>query len=308
MKLSVVTPSYGQAKYLEAAILSVLNANRPPDEYFVIDGGSTDGSVEIIQKYAEILNGWVSEPDRGQADAINKGFSRCGGDILAWLNSDDTIEPNAFETVLSKFEHDPELVMVYGDVNSIDADGLVFHRQRFDQYTLDDLACFQIISQPAVFFRREAFERAGGLDESYRYLLDHQLWLRIALYGKMCYLPQVLANARYHAGAKNIAQAAGFGAEALRVADWLRASPDHASIFAARRGAILAGAYSIDCYYQVEAGHPIAGLRAFFTAARYDVKSMHRNLKRAILAVLSLFGLGKINDWAHNARKKTLNG
>lgn len=308
MKLSIVTPSYGQAKFLETTILSVLNATRTPDEYFVIDGGSTDGSLEIILRYADRLTGWASEPDKGQADAINKGFARCHGDVLGWLNSDDVIEPNTFERVLREFEADSDLVLLYGDVNSIDAEGLVFHRQAFKPFSVEHLACFQIISQPAVFFRRSAFEKSGGLDPSYRFLLDHHLWLRVALCGSMKYIPEVLARARYHAGAKNIAESAGFGAEALRIAAWLRSSPEHSSIYAENQNAILAGAHSIDCFYQVEAKRPLAGLRAFFRAARHDVKSIRKNARRALLAIFTLIGLGNINYWARNARKKTLNG
>lgn len=308
MKLSIVTPSFQQAKYLEQTITSVLSSQRLPDEYFVIDGGSTDGSLEIIQRYAERLTGWVSEKDRGQANAINKGFAMCSGDVLGWLNSDDTIEPEAYTQILQAFERDPDLAIVYGNVNSIDAEGTIFNRQTFKQFSITDLACFNIISQPAVFFRRSAWEAAGQLDESYHYLLDHHLWLRLATQGKTLYLPKVLANARYHADAKNIAAAAKFGEEAFRIAEWMSTYPALQAIYQQNKYSILSGANSIDAFYQVEAGNQMKALAAMFRAARYDVKSVKRNYKRAILSLLNIFGLGKARKFYDQVRKKDLNG
>lgn len=308
MKLSVVTPSFGQGKFLENAIISVLKAERVPDEYFVIDGGSQDGSVEIIRGFSDQLSGWVSESDRGQADAINKGFACCTGDILAWLNSDDRIKPDAYRLVMDAFEKDPNLVLVYGDVESIDSQGAVFNRQTFRQYDQNDLACFNIISQPGVFFRRSAWLKAGPLDEDYQFLLDHHLWLRLAPQGKILYLPQVLAQARYHADAKNIAHAAEFGAEAFKIVEWLRTQPAYRELIEQNEKSVLAGAHSIDAFYQVEAGRYKAGFIAALLAARYDVKSIQRNYKRAFLGLLGMLGLEGLKTVYHRARKKTLHG
>src|SRR3990170_4694541 len=125
MLVSVVTPSLNQAQYLEAAIVSVLEQDYAHIEYLVIDGGSSDGSLEIIQRYAGRLNSWVSEPDTGQTDAINKGFARTSGEVMAYLNSDDLLRPGAIREAVGYFEAHPEVGMVYGDVDYIDETGQV---------------------------------------------------------------------------------------------------------------------------------------------------------------------------------------
>ena len=179
--VSIVTPSYNQAHFLEETIQSVLAQDYPNLEYWVMDGGSTDGSVEVIQKYASKLSGWVSEKDGGQADAINKGLQRANGEIVAWLNSDDLYRPGAIQSAVSIFQENPEVGLVYSDVDSIDADGEIFNRMRYDQWGLKDLMAFNILGQPGVFFKRSVLENSGYLDLSYQYLLDHHLWLRMAL-------------------------------------------------------------------------------------------------------------------------------
>lgn len=121
--VSIVTPSYNQARYLETTLRSVLDQNYPAIEYLVADGGSTDGSVEVLQRYTDRLAWWVSEPDRGQTDALNKGFARARGEILAWLNSDDTYEPGAIAAAVAYLTAHPEIGMVYADTHFIDENG-----------------------------------------------------------------------------------------------------------------------------------------------------------------------------------------
>ncbi len=266
MRISIITPSYNQAAFLEATMQSVLGQGYPDLEYIVVDGASTDGSREIIRRYAGQLAWWVSEPDGGQAEAINKGFARASGEVVAWLNSDDLYRPGALQRVAAAFAADPSLGMVYGDVDSIDAEGRVFHRQQFAPYGLADLMAFRIISQPAVFVRREALVAAGYLDAGYHFLLDHHLWLRIAARTKIRYLPHTLAAARYHTAAKNVARAAEFGREAFRIVAWMQDDPLLAARFRANRRRILAGAHRLDGFYLVEAGRYAAGLRAYARA------------------------------------------
>ncbi|MGE5378882.1 MAG: glycosyltransferase family 2 protein, partial [Bacteroidota bacterium] len=191
--VSVVTPSYNQAAFLETTIRSVLDQDYPSVEYFVMDGGSTDASVDVIRKYGQQLSGWVSERDRGQGDAINKGLARAKGEILAWLNSDDYYLPNAISAAVKAFEQNPDAALVYGDMLAVDQNGQTLNVLRYEQYSLDDLLCFQIIGQPAVFFRREAYEQAGGLDVTYHYMLDHLLWIRMARQARIVYVPQTWA-------------------------------------------------------------------------------------------------------------------
>jgi glycosyltransferase involved in cell wall biosynthesis len=199
-RISIVTPSFNQARFLERTILSVLNQNYPNLEYIIIDGGSTDGSLSIIERYGKDIDYWVSEKDRGQADAINKGFRKSSGEILAWLNSDDTYTPWALRTVGLAFQNRPSIDILHGNVHVIDADdnrtgtnkGVPFSRR----------ACafgVQTIPQSSVFWRRELFFAAGMLNPIYHYLLDPELWLRFAARGaRFVRTRAVLSNFRDH--------------------------------------------------------------------------------------------------------------
>ena len=146
-----MTPSYNQASFLETTIRSVLDQDYPSVEYFVMDGGSSDGSADVIRKYADRLSGWVSEKDRGQGDAINKGLARANGEIFAWVNSDDYYLPKAISSAVKVFEQNPDAALVYGDMLAVDQNGQTLNVLKYSQYSLEDLLCFQIIGQPAVF-------------------------------------------------------------------------------------------------------------------------------------------------------------
>ncbi len=220
-----MTPSYNQDKYIEQTLCSVLEQDYPHIEYLVADGLSIDSSVEIIKKYSDQLIWWVSEKDSGQGEAINKGLSRAKGEILAWLNSDDYYLPGTLAKVVKVFEENPNVVMVYGDMLVVDEHGQTTNTLKYNQLSLQDLLCFQIIGQPSVFFRREILEQTGALDTTFHFLLDHHLWLQIAQQGKILHVPQIWSAARYHAEAKNRAKAAEFGQEAFRVLAWAKSQP-----------------------------------------------------------------------------------
>ncbi len=292
--ITIVTPSYNQSRYLEQTIRSVLAQDYPSIEYFVIDGGSTDSSVEIIQKHEKQLAGWASEKDKGQAEAINKGFQRAGGEFIAWLNSDDLYQPGAIRTAIETFQKHPEAGLVYGDVLSIDENSRSFNLQTFRPFSLTDLMAFNIISQPAVFMRRSVLEQAGLLDLSYHLLLDHQLWLRMARLAPMVYIPETLAAARYHAEAKNLARTADFGREAFRIVDWMRNDPLLAPVFEQNRPRILAGAHRLDAFYLLDGGFYGASLRAYGQAFRYNPPVALREAHRVAYALLSLAGLTRL--------------
>ncbi|HAX69391.1 MAG TPA: glycosyltransferase, partial [Anaerolineae bacterium] len=217
--VSIITPSFNQAKYLEQTIRSVLSQDHPHIEYIVMDGASTDGSVDTIEKYADELTYWESQKDNGQADAINKGFARASGDIIAWLNSDDFYLPGTVSAAVKIFDENPDVVLVYGNMLAVDENGATFNTLTYKQLTLEDLLCFQIIGQPAVFMRRSALQKTSGLDLSFHFLLDHLLWIQIAKHGRILHVDQTWAAARYHAEAKNRAKAAEFGREAFRILD-----------------------------------------------------------------------------------------
>jgi len=221
--VSIITPSFNQARYLEDTIRSVLDQDYPCLEYFVVDGDSTDGSVDIIRKYADKLTWWISEKDSGQAEAINKGLIRAQGEIVAWLNSDDTYLPGAISAAVKALEENPDTVLVYGNMQAIDDHGETINILKYNQLNLEDLLCFQIIDQPAVFFRREVLDKAGYLDITYHCFLDHHLWLRIALQGDILHVDETWAAARYHPEAKNRANAAEFGWTGTSA--WIRSRP-----------------------------------------------------------------------------------
>jgi len=204
--VSIVTPSFNQARYLEATIQSVLAQNYPRLEYIIVDGGSTDGSVDILKKYAEKLAWWVSEKDRGQTDALNKGFAHARGDILAWLNSDDTYEPGAVAAAVKLLQPDPQIGLLYGDANYINEAGQVigkFPAAQTDLHRLRD--GYVHIPQQSAFFRANLWREVGPLDPTFYFAMDYDLWVRLAARSQVKYVPQLWANFRLHHAGKTIA-------------------------------------------------------------------------------------------------------
>ena len=203
-KISIVTPSFNQAPFLEETLQSVLSQGYPGLEYIVMDGGSTDGSTEIIGKYSDRLADWKSAKDGGQADAIHTGFTRATGEILCWLNSDDTLSPGTLRSVGEFFAANPDVDLVYGDLNLVDAEG-----KRL--YTARPLLRLEIlvyenafVPQQGMFWRRSLYERVGGLDPSLSFAMDFDLVVRFLLVGaRVRKLPGILANYRWHPAAKS---------------------------------------------------------------------------------------------------------
>jgi len=209
--ISIITPSYNQGEYLEATIQSVLQQDFPSFEYKVIDGESKDNSLQILKKYGSKLQ-WISEPDQGQADAINKGFRSSRGEVLGWLNADDLYCPGGFGEVARQFEQDSNLMMLYGDGYHVDAEGRLLAPYPSAEFRLESLAFGCFICQPACFFRRSLFEAAGCLDTSLHYALDLDLWIRFGLLQrqnpgwKFRYLPKLLALSRMHRDNKTLSR------------------------------------------------------------------------------------------------------
>jgi glycosyltransferase involved in cell wall biosynthesis len=204
--VSIVTPSFNQAHYLESTILSVLEQDYPNIEYIIVDGGSSDGSVEIIRRYANRLAWWVSEKDNGQTDAINKGFNRMKGDILAWLNSDDTYEKNAVREAVSFLQEQPEVGLVYGGANFIDENGRTIGHFPAAQTNYRRLRQGYVhIPQQSAFWRADLWRKVGPLDPSFFFAMDYDLWVRLAALAPVQYLPRLWANFRLHTRGKTIA-------------------------------------------------------------------------------------------------------
>jgi glycosyltransferase involved in cell wall biosynthesis len=214
--VSIVTPSLNQARYLRQAIESVRDQTYPSVEHIVVDGSSTDGSLDVIREYEHVR--WVSEPDRGQSHALNKGFGMAGGDILGWLNADDAYEPHAVAQAVSIMK-DSSATLVYADVTRVDGDGTnprrIRSRPDFDLWTELNLGCG--IYSPAVFFTREALVAVGGLDETLHLTMDYDLWLRIGMRYPVRHVDDVWAIQRLHADAKSLRHYDDFWPERLSV-------------------------------------------------------------------------------------------
>ena len=304
--VTIVTPSYNQARFLEANLRSVLEQDYPNIEYLVVDGASTDGSMDIIHRYADRLAWWASEKDSGQSEAINKGLRRARGEIVGWLNSDDVYLPGAVSAAVAAFRSHPEAGVVYGDAMAIDANGKPFNVMRARQYTLVDLMAFNIICQPAAFMRRSVLERVNYLNPNYQLLMDNLLWMCMAHIAPIVYVPQTWAGARYHDQAKNRTRGAAYGREATVLIDDLKSRPEFAKIIATDKKRITAGVHRFDAFYLTDAGQPGAALRAYGRSFRLHPATALGDWKHILLAFFSLLGLQKVRALYDRLRTRYL--
>ncbi len=209
MKISVVIPSYHQAAYLSAALESVCTQEGPEVEVLVHDGGSTDGSVDILRGWASRKDGhpvrWVSQPDAGQADAINQGLRAVQGDVLAYLNSDDVYYPGALAAVAAHFQAHPDCLALYGRAHHLHADGSIMEEYPTEPWNYDRLLETCFLCQPAVFWRREVTGQFGVFDDALHYALDYEYWLRVGREVPFHYLDgPPLAGSRLHGDTKTL--------------------------------------------------------------------------------------------------------
>jgi glycosyltransferase involved in cell wall biosynthesis len=206
LKVSIVTPSFNQGHYLRATIESVLAQDYPNIEFILVDGGSKDESIEIIHEYEDRLAWWVSEKDKGHADGLNKGFAQAHGEILAWLNSDDTYASNTVISEAVQFlrEH-PECGMVYGDADIINDAGQVVGKFAAKQTSYQSMLRGSVhIPQATTFFRADLWRKVGPLDLSLFFSFDYDLWVKIAKVSQVHYVPRVWANFRMHYQGKSV--------------------------------------------------------------------------------------------------------
>ncbi len=203
MKISIVTPSLNSGKFVEDAILSVLNQCYGDFEHIIIDGGSTDNTLEVLKKYPHLI--WISESDNGQSDAINKGLERATGDILALINSDDMYLSGAFNKAAKFFKAHPDADVLYGDSLWIDEHGYQIKRRYSINFNFN-MWFYGVIEplQPEVFYRKRAIGKAGLLDETFHMMMDREWWIRMAKCGcKFIHIPETLAALRIHDGQKS---------------------------------------------------------------------------------------------------------
>ncbi len=203
--VSIITPSYNQGEFIKETIESVLNQDYPNIEYLVIDGGSTDQTVDILKSYGNRIT-WVSEKDEGQADAVNKGISAAHGSIIGWLNSDDTYLEGAISIMVKYFKNHPTTDMVYGEGYYIDKSSNIIERYLTEKFSRSRLAEQCIICQPTAFFTKKFVEEVGMLDKSLQLCMDYELWIRMAQKGKVAYIPVYIATSRMYEENKTLSR------------------------------------------------------------------------------------------------------
>ena len=201
--VTVVTPSYNQGRFIRETVESVLAQDYPRIEYLVIDGGSTDGTLDVLKRYAGRVS-WISEADRGQAHAINKGWKQAKGDIVAWLNSDDVYLPGAVRSAVEAFSRRPDAGVVYGEAFYIDEEGRRIKRYPTEPFSAQRLIDLCYICQPAAFFRRSAVEKVGFVNEDLHYCMDYELLVRISRHYPLVHIPETVALSRLHADCKTV--------------------------------------------------------------------------------------------------------
>jgi hypothetical protein len=242
-RVSIVTPSLNQGEFIEETIRSVLLQGYPDLEYAVVDGGSGDATLDIIRRYEPWLAWWVSEPDRGQVYAVQRGWGQGSGEILAYLNSDDAYLPGAVGRAVASLSTSPQSPAVSGGELRIDRYGAVLKTRWSRAASLWDLLNLRFISQPATFVRREALDQAGGLDTSYEHAFDFELWLRIAQSGDVASVPAVLAATRWYPQTKTLALRPAIAQELQRaIQEACRRTP---GLSATQRRQVLSGVQAL---------------------------------------------------------------
>ncbi|MCU0390335.1 MAG: glycosyltransferase [Thermoflexibacter sp.] len=215
-KITIITPSYNQGQYLEATIQSILNQGYPSLEYFIFDGGSTDNSLQIIEKYKKKITYWESEKDRGQSHAINKGFAKATGDIITWINSDDQLTPNALDTVAKYFALYPHIGFLHGKTILIGNGKETIKGADSNDLNIKYLAGLPF-PQPSAFFSRKLIEDFGYLKEAYHYGMDYDFFLQAFLSYEVLALEEVLSKYLLHENSKTVSQASVFAKDYAKI-------------------------------------------------------------------------------------------
>ncbi len=286
---SIIVPSYCQGPYIEETIRSILCQDWSSIECIVMDGASTDKTVDILKKYDSRLI-WRSEPDNGQTNAINKGLRLCTGDIIAYLNSDDTYEPGVFRLVADYFAAHPEADMVFGNVNHIDPESNIIETLAPGPLDLEEYLCANFyLPQPTVFFRRRVFEEIGFFDDTLNLGMDLDYWLRVVLKFRIDYIPHILANARIYPEAKSSAMRHLYVEERRKILDKFFTSPDVPEDVRAKKDTFYSNIYLHGSYDNLCIGHYRDCLHYLNKSLRTDPRNVARPKNYVLLAKKKLF-------------------
>ena len=284
--VSIITPSFNQGPFIEETILSVLNQDYPHIEYIVMDGGSTDQTLDILKKYSDRLT-YTSGTDDGQSDAINKGWEKATGEIVAWLNSDDTYTPGAIKKVVEAFRQYPDSGIIYGDCYWIDTEGHRIRWMHIPQVDLESLLCFTILQQPAVFLQKKVLDQVGLLNTDLHFSMDHEYWIRAAFRFPFQHIPYFLASAREHEAAKSSANHTQFPKDAMVILDKFFSDPEMSEQIKGFRKKAYGGAYLNSAYWFCLAGEFKEARRSIIQSIKLK-PSLLRN-EMAIPVILESF-------------------
>lgn len=266
--VSVITPTYNQADFLKDTLESVLAQDYPRIEYLVLDDGSTDETPQILAEYSDRVAS-ERQTNRGQTPTINTGWERAQGDILTWLNSDDTFLPGAVTTAVNYLQEHPDVGIVFGDCMFTRADGAAIERSKdrtgFD-YRDFVLQCENPIPQPSAFIRRAVIDDVGLLDPSYYYFMDWDFWLRAGIRHQIAYFPELLSTYRLHQESKTVAQAARAAPELEYMYQKFFARTDLPADLRALEPRAMANMFFTSGGYYLEGGDPAAARRMGFKA------------------------------------------
>ena len=287
--VSIVTPSLNQSRFIRETIDSILLQDYPNIEYWVIDGGSDDGTVNILESYGDQIF-WVSETDSGQSQAVNKGWKFSHGEILGWVNADDLLQPLAIRHAVEVLLANPSLSAVYGNTDYISDDGRLIESYPVRAFDYDALVSEteNYIPQPSVFMRRDVLEKVGFLNENLHYVMDFDLWLRLGLITTMEYIPKDMAALRLHAAAKTVKAVSEFAHELSFIYRVLLSNPALPLSLRKRQKAIMHVAYIHSASFCFWGGQTKNALR--YLQKAWKLQSFPNRRTFWLLLVFSLFG------------------